>query len=134
LSMEPMSPTNTEENSAEPVAVMLFMPEESFGEIHGHAARLGITDSALFTACWIAAQGGIESSEIVPQLRATSNAVSGAVYFSLAAAVRDDALAFSQAHDRSMSWVFLKAWAMVRPQVAALSDTAQFRAWCNAKA
>ena len=124
--MEPMSPTNTEASRAEPVDVMLFMPAETFGEIHGHATRLGITDSALFTAFWLAARSTIESNEIVPQLRSSSN---GAVYFSLATAVRDDVLAFALAHDRSMSWAFLKAWAMVRPQIAALGNAEQFAGW-----
>ena len=126
--MEPTSPNATEASRAEAVEVMLFLPAETFGEIHGHADRLGITDAALFTACWLAARSTIESNETIPQLRSTSN---GAVYFSLATAVRDDVLAFATAQDRSMSWVFVKAWAMVRPQVAALGNAEQFTGWRN---
>lgn len=133
--MEPTSPNATEASLARPVEVMLFMPAETFGEIHGHASRLGITDAALFTACWLVARGTIESNETVPQLRSRSDgAVNGAVYFSLAAAVRDDVLAFALAHDRSMSWAFVKAWAMVRPQVAALGNAEQFAGWRDASA
>ncbi len=106
----------------DPVDVMLFMPEETFREIHAAADRLGITDSALFTATWRAARDRIDGDPAAPRLTSTST---GGVYFALAASVRDDALAFALSKDRSMSWAFLKAWGLVRGRVATLKSGEQ---------
>jgi len=112
----------------EPADVLLFMPEATFVEMHGHAIRLGITDSALFTGCWLAVRQRILTAPTSPQLASRS---SGAVYFSLASAIRDDALSFAESQDRSMSWAFLKAWDMARTEVLELSSKEQFWTWAR---
>ena len=110
----------------EPVEVMLFMPEETFAEIHGHAVRLGVTDASLLAASWRAARRHIDADRTVPRLRSDST---GAVYLLLPVTVCDDALSFAKGQDRSLSWAFLKAWAMVRAQVTGLASTEQFAVW-----
>lgn len=97
-----------------PVDVMLFMPAATFAEVHAQAMRLGVSDAALLTTSWRAARGHIATDATTPQLLSAS---SGAVYVALSSEVHDDALAFAEAQGRSLSWAFLKAWAMVRARV-----------------
>lgn len=102
------------------------MPRQTFAAIQGEASRLGTTDAALISACWLVARARIETDATSPALLSSA---SGAVYFAVAASVRDDALAVAQSHERSLSWVFLKAWDMVRAQVAALRNGKELARW-----